>query len=85
MKNSILKLRSDEWSNGILNGTFIKLFSFFFNGILNAEELLISTIENTIGPFSTFQILLNSIPSTIQNTIDKYHVFSNTIENTTEV
>ena len=24
-----------EWSNGILNGTYKKLFSFFVNGILN--------------------------------------------------
>ena len=51
-----------EWSNDILNGTYKKPFSFYVNGILNgmngqntideeAEELLISTVQNIIGPF----------------------------------
>ena len=44
-----------EWSNGILNGTYKNLFSFFVNDILNGIPLL------------------HIIPSTIQNTIDKYH------------
>ena len=42
-----------EWSNGILNGTYKKLFRYTIQNTIDedAEELLISTIQNIIGPF----------------------------------
>ena len=48
-----------EWSNDILNGTYKKLFHQWYSewytiqNIIDeeAEKLLISTIQNAIGPF----------------------------------